>query len=69
MKAELVPVERPHVHGEWTNSPTHRTCEQAGWCCTRCGQDDKIDPRFCTKCGYTVFAPLWRLTPRKVETS
>lgn len=65
--AEQIPAEKAHVHGEWTwDSPTHRTCERAGWCCTRCGQEHETDPGRggCLRCGYTVLWPLWRLAAR-----
>jgi hypothetical protein len=62
----MITVEKPHVHGEWTDHDTHRTCQRAGWCCTRCGQDHATDPgrTGCVRCGYTVLAPLWKLASR-----
>lgn len=61
---QIPPPEKPHVHGEWTDSPTHQQCERAGWCCLRCGVGHETDPGSCVRCGYTVLAPLWRLGAR-----
>jgi hypothetical protein len=29
-----------------------------GWRCTRCGQEMRSNPRYCTRCAYTVYEPI-----------